>query len=90
MIEPGTAERTGSLTLSANAAAVGENQSVLDGVVQGEAGQMALNVKYIADAVNAISTAQIAIEMQPAKSPAVFKPVGADDVVHVVMPMTVH
>ena len=59
-------------------------------MVHGEAAQVALNVKYIAEALNAISTSQIAVEMQAAKSPVVFKPVGSDDLVHVVMPMNVY
>jgi len=89
-LDLGNLEQPGTLTLRANAAAVGENQSVLEGMVHGEAAQVALNVKYIAEALNAISTSQIAVEMQAAKSPVVFKPVGSDDLVHVVMPMNVY
>lgn len=79
----------GKLTISANAAEVGDNQSALDGMVNGEGGQIALNVKFLADALNTIKTAQIALETQTPQSPGVFKPVGLEGYVHIVMPMTV-
>ncbi len=79
----------GRLTISANAAEVGDNQSALDGMVNGEGGQIALNVKFLAEALNAMKTAQIALETQTPQSPGVFKPVGQEGYVHIVMPMTV-
>lgn len=79
----------GRLTISANAAEVGDNKSALDGMIAGDGGQIALNVKFLAEALNAVSTPQIAIETQSPQSPGVFKPVGGDGYVHIVMPMTV-
>jgi DNA polymerase III subunit beta len=79
----------GKLTISANAAEVGDNKGSIDGMVHGEGGQIALNVKFLAEALNAIKTPQVALETQTAQNPAVFKPVGADGYVHIVMPMTV-
>jgi DNA polymerase III subunit beta len=79
----------GKLTISANAAEVGDNKGELDGMVNGEGGQIALNVKFLSEALNAIRTPQIAIETQTPQNPGVFKPVGADGYVHIVMPMTV-
>jgi DNA polymerase-3 subunit beta len=58
-------------------------------MIHGEGGQLALNVKFLAEAINAIKTPQIALETQTPQSPGVFKPVGADGYIHVVMPMTV-
>lgn len=88
-IEPGGELGPGKLTISANAAEVGDNKGSLDGMVHGEGGQIALNVKFLAEALNAIKTPQIAIETQTPQNPGVFKPVGADGYIHVVMPMTV-
>jgi DNA polymerase III subunit beta len=79
----------GKLTISANAAEVGDNQGQVDGMVHGEGGQIALNVRFLAEAISAIKTPQIALETQTQQNPAVFKPVGADGYVHIVMPMTV-
>jgi DNA polymerase III subunit beta len=78
----------GKLTISANAAEVGDNKGALDGMVHGEGGQIALNAKFLAEALDAVSTPQIALETQTPQNPGVFKPVGADGYVHIVMPMT--
>lgn len=79
----------GKLTISANAAEVGDNKGAIDGMVHGEGGQIALNVRFLTEALHAIKTPQVAIETQTAQNPAVFKPVGADGYVHIVMPMSV-
>jgi DNA polymerase III subunit beta len=79
----------GKLVISSNAAEVGNNKGALDGMIHGEGGQLALNVKFLAEALNAIKTPQIALETQTAQNPGVFKPVGADGYIHIVMPMTV-
>lgn len=89
VMEPGGDLAPGRLTLSANAAEVGGNTSEVEGQIQGEGGQIAMNVKYIQDALNALPTAQVALEMQSAASPGVFRPVGDDSLLILVMPMTV-
>ncbi len=88
-MEAGTDLSPGKLTISANAAEVGDNTGELDGMIHGEGGQIALNVKYLAEALNAIKTAQVSIETQTAQNPGVFKPIGQDGYVHLIMPMTI-
>lgn len=88
-LESGGEIGPGKLIISANAAEVGDNKGLVDGMIHGEGGQIALNVKFLADAISAIKTPQIALETQTQQNPAVFKPVGADGYVHIVMPMTV-
>ncbi|MFO7167545.1 MAG: DNA polymerase III subunit beta [Chloroflexota bacterium] len=88
-LEPGGELGPGKLLISANAAEVGDNKGAIDGMVHGEGGQIALNVKFLSDAIGAIKTPQIALETQTPQNPAVFKPVGADGYIHIVMPMTV-
>ena len=41
----------GKLTISANAAEVGDNTGELDGMVHGDGGQIALNVKFLSEAL---------------------------------------
>lgn len=79
----------GRLVISANAAEVGDNTGELDGMIHGEGGQIALNVKYLAEALAAMKTAQVALETQTPSSPGVFKPVGSDGYIHVIMPMSI-
>jgi DNA polymerase-3 subunit beta len=88
-VEAGSGQAPGRLTISAAAAKVGENQTVREGMVSGEGGQILLNVGYVADALGAISTPQLALELQHAQSPAIFRPVGAEDYVCAIMPMQV-
>ena len=79
----------GRVIVNANAAEVGDNRGALDANIGGPGGQIALNVKYLADALAAMKTPQVALEFENAQSPAVFRPVGADGYVHVIMPMAV-
>jgi DNA polymerase III subunit beta len=86
-VEPGADLTPGVLTLSANAAEVGDNKSQLDCMVDGEAGQIALNVRFLLDVLNVTGTSQVALETKTPGSPGVIKPVGEDGLVHVIMPM---
>ncbi len=79
----------GRMTLSANAAEVGDNKSELEGQINGEGGQIALNVKFLQEALGAIDTPQVAFEMQSQAAPGVFRPVGDESLLIIVMPMTV-
>ena len=88
-IEPGGDTAPGRINISANAAEVGNNSSIVDGMVHGEGNKIALNVRFLQEAINAIKTAQIAIETQTEQQPAVFRPVGVEGYIHIVMPMMV-
>lgn len=88
-LESGELTGPGKLVISANAAEVGDNTGEIDAMVSGENGQIALNVKYLGDALSAIKTAQVALETQSSQSPGVFKPVGQEGYVHIIMPMSI-
>ena len=78
----------GQLTLTANAAEVGDNTGSVEGVIHGEGGQIALNARYLAEFLESLDTPQVAIETQSALTPAIFKPVGQEGSIHVIMPMS--
>ncbi len=86
-VAPGEDLTPGNLTLSANAAEVGDNRSEIDATVDGNPAQIAFNAKYLADVLGVLNTGQVAIELQTPSNPGVIKPVGKDDYVHVIMPM---
>lgn len=88
-MEPGGEMGPGHMTISANAVDVGDNKGQVDAMIAGEGGQIALNVKFLSDAIAAIPTPQLALETQSPQHPAVFKPVGVEGYIHIVMPMTV-
>lgn len=79
----------GKIVVSTNTAEVGNNRAELEGQVVGEDGEVAMNVKYVQDALNAMGTPQVALETQGAASPGVFRPVGDDSLLVLVMPMTI-
>lgn len=88
-MEPGGELGPGRLVISANAAEVGDNTGELDAMIHGEGGQIALNVKYLSELLGVVKTAQIALETQTPSSPGVFKPVGTEGYIHIIMPMSI-
>jgi DNA polymerase-3 subunit beta len=88
-IQSGGDMAPGRIVISANAAEVGNNSGVVDCMVHGEGNKIALNVRFLQEAISAVKTAQVAIETQTEQQPAVFRPVGLDGYIHIVMPMMV-
>jgi DNA polymerase-3 subunit beta len=76
------------LTLSANAADVGDNQGTIGAMIEGRDNEIAVNVRFLADVLEAIETQQVALELMGAHSPLVLRPVGDDRYTHVIMPMS--
>lgn len=88
MLTPSEADLTpGNLTIAANAAEVGDNASELDAAIEGMAGQIAFNVRYLSDVLTVVKSSQVALETQSASSPGVVRAVGSQDFTHVIMPM---
>lgn len=77
------------LTVSANAAEVGDNKIDVPIKWHGESIVIALSAKYLADAVAVTPGPEIVIELQTPQSPAVLKSAAEPGYTHVVMPMTV-
>ena len=83
-------EAGGKLTISARSEEVGDNQDEIDVVeIEGEEGKIAFNSQYLLDVLSVLDRGQVAIETTTSSGPGVFKPVGSEDYVHVVMPMFV-
>jgi DNA polymerase III subunit beta len=87
-IKPGEGEYSpGNLTISANAAEVGDNTSDVDAAVEGPEGQIAFNVAYLAEVLSVLKAPQVALETQGPSNAGVIRPVGSNDYTHVIMPM---
>jgi len=86
---PGEGRDPGRLMLTARAEEVGDNEGVLDAVVEGQESKIAFNGRYLSDVLNVMDTDRVAIETTSPSSPGVLRPVGDDRFVHVVMPMFV-
>ncbi len=74
------------LTVTANAE-VGDNEGRVEAAVEGDGTTIAFNARYLTDVLNNIKTEQFALELNGPLSPGVFKPIGDDQYVHVVMPV---
>lgn len=79
----------GKVTITATSAESGDNVGDVDATVDGESVEIAFNARYLADVLNVLRASQVAIETSSASSPGVFKIVGRDDFIHVIMPMHV-
>ncbi|NLG50310.1 MAG: DNA polymerase III subunit beta [Chloroflexi bacterium] len=77
----------GRLVVTATSAEHGDNVSELDCTVEGPPIDVAFNARYLLDALNVIDTAQISLETRDPSSPAVIRPVGGSEFVHIIMPM---
>ena len=87
--QPGEGGAPGRLTITARADEVGNNEGDLDAVVDGEEAKVAFNGRYLTDVLSVIDTDRVAIETTTPSNPGVFRPLGDDTFVHVVMPMFV-
>jgi DNA polymerase III subunit beta len=74
------------ITVSANAE-VGDHVGAVEAAVEGDGTTIAFNARYLADVLTNVDAEQFALELNGPLSPGVFKPVGDDRYVHVVMPV---
>ncbi len=74
------------VTVSANAE-VGDNEGRVEASVEGDGTTIAFNARYLTDVLSNVEADQFAIELNGPLSPGVFKPIGDDRYVHVVMPV---
>ena len=74
------------ITVSANAE-VGDNEGQVEAAVEGDGTTIAFNARYLGDVLQNVGVEQFALELNGPLSPGVFKPIGDDEYVHVVMPV---
>jgi DNA polymerase-3 subunit beta len=85
-IDPGD-EMGGTVTVTAQAAEIGGNESEIEASVEGEGMEIAFNAKYLLDVLNVIGSEQVALEVAGPSSPGVIRPVDDTPFTHVIMPM---
>jgi DNA polymerase-3 subunit beta len=80
---------SGKVSVSARSEQIGDNVGEIDAKVEGEAAKIAFNGKYLTDVLGVIHEGEIALETTTPSSPGVIRPLGADNYVHIIMPMFV-
>ena len=89
VVAPGGEAVPGKVTISARSEEVGEDVGEIDAVVEGAESKIAFNGRYLIDVLGVLREAQVALETTNPSSPGVIRPVGADNYIHVIMPMFV-
>jgi DNA polymerase-3 subunit beta len=74
------------IVVSANAE-IGDHVGEVEAAVEGDGTTIAFNARYLADVLTNVDAEQFAIELNGPLSPGVFRPIGDDQYVHVVMPV---
>ena len=74
------------ILVSANAD-VGDNEGHVEAAVEGDGTTIAFNARYLAEVLQNVTADQFGVELNGPLSPGVFKPIGDDAYVHVVMPV---
>ena len=81
-----SADGESGITVSANAE-VGDHVGQVEAAVEGDGTTIAFNARYLADVLTNVAADQFALELNGPLSPGVFKPIGDDRYIHVVMPV---
>ena len=77
----------GSLTVTATSVEMGSASQSVGAKMEGDGGDIAFNVKYLKDAMDSIHSDVVSMGMNTSAQPAIFRPVGGSDYLHVLMPM---
>jgi DNA polymerase-3 subunit beta len=88
-LDGAAADGAGRLTIAATTAEVGANQSTLTVHIAGADGRIAFNNTFLQEALQAIPTAELAIEVQTDRTPGVLRPIGDESLLVILMPLLI-
>jgi DNA polymerase III subunit beta len=80
-------ENPACVEVSAVSEETGSNQATVDATLEGPAIEIAFNVRFLREALEAMKSPTVAFDANDHKSPARIIPVGDDSFTHVIMPM---
>ncbi|MEB3166055.1 MAG: DNA polymerase III subunit beta [Cyanobacteriota bacterium] len=90
VVKISTDPKVGSLLIRADAQDVGSGAETVSAVFEGEAIEIAFNVRYLLEGLKAMSCDQVDLACNAANTPAVLSPVGEDDTfTYLVMPVQI-
>lgn len=87
---PRAAGEPGEVVLVGRSNERGDNTGMLDATVEGEPLDISFNIRYLIDVLNVISDDddKVVFQSNGPSAPGVIRPLGRDDFVHVIMPMS--
>jgi DNA polymerase III subunit beta len=77
------------IMIAANSPQIGENQIKVEAKVKGKGGKIAFNSRYLLEMLGAIKSKELKLEMTGGLNPGVFRMVGDDTWLHIIMPVRV-
>ncbi len=86
-IKPADDLGAGRMLVNARATESGENMTELDAEVTGPGLEIGFNVRFLIEALSAVDTPQVALEMTTPSSPVTLRAVGDNQFLHLIMPM---
>lgn len=66
----------------------GDNESIIETTVEGEAVNIAFNIRYLIDVLSVISDHNVIFQCNGLNAPGVIRLENRDDFIHIIMPMT--
>lgn len=89
LIEPsGMPTVPGRVVVAGQSQEKGDAEAPLDASIEGQAIEVAFNIRYLIDVLSVIREEQVVLETSGPTSPGVVRPAGRDDFIHVIMPMS--
>lgn len=78
----------GKISLTASTPDVGNIEEIINAEIKGsEKSQISFNIRLITDALKAVGTNKVSLEMGEGLSPGVIRPEGENDYIYIVMPI---
>lgn len=81
--------KKGEVVVSANSPSVGENTVEVEAKTTGEENEIAFNARYLLDLFSTVDAEEMSFEMTGPLNPGVFKIIGDDSFLHLIMPIRV-
>ncbi len=89
LVQPGDNPNIpGQVVVAGKSQEKGDAEAPLEATVEGQAVEIAFNIRYLIDVLNVIHEDQVVLETSGPTSPGVVRPSGRDDFIHVIMPMS--
>ena len=85
-LQPG-GDQTGKVQVLAESDETGKSEVELVATVEGQELEIAFNVKFLLDALEAISSRNVVLETNAHNTPAIIRPAGEEDYQYLLMPM---
>jgi DNA polymerase-3 subunit beta len=86
-IQPQGPELPGVVEITAQTEETGTNEVKVDATIDGPSLLIAFNVKFLREVLDVVKTPSVALETNANNTPALIKPIGDENFVHVIMPM---